>query len=105
MQSALAEDKLVPCEQPFNTSPWNYDGTEEVNCEMPDNVIDWILVEVRHPLLPEIVIYQKACLLMANGNIVEPEDLETLYPQGVVFPDLLYDGTIIFQSSRAIIWR
>ena len=92
MQSTLAEDKLVPCEQPFNQAPWNYEGVEEVNCEMPDNVIDWILVEVRHPLLPEIVIDQKACLLMANGNIVEPEGLEALYPQGIVFPDLLYGG-------------
>ena len=92
MQSDLATKNLVPCEQPFNTVPWNYEGTEAINCEMPDNVIDWILVEIRHPLLPEIIIDQKACLLLANGNIVEPDGLETLYPQGIVFSDLLYDG-------------
>jgi hypothetical protein len=37
---------LVPLNQPYNTSPWNYTGTESV-VTVPANSIDWVLVELR----------------------------------------------------------
>ena len=36
----------LPKTQPYNTSPWNYGGQESVN-SIPQNVIDWVLVELR----------------------------------------------------------
>ncbi len=38
---------LVPLNQPYNTSPWNYTGTESVGA-IPANAIDWVLIELRN---------------------------------------------------------
>ncbi len=37
----------IPLTQPYNTPPWNYDGDESVP-QIPDNVVDWVLVELRN---------------------------------------------------------
>ncbi len=45
---------LIPLNQPFNTAPWNYSGTEAVT-QVPVNAVDWILLACRD----------------ANGNVLE----------------------------------
>ncbi len=37
---------LVPLNQPYNTAPWNYTGTESV-VSVPALAIDWVLIELR----------------------------------------------------------
>jgi hypothetical protein len=61
-------------QQPFNTAPWNYNGTENLSF-IPDNITDWILLELRDTT--EVlyagegtIIAKKACLLKNNGQIV-----------------------------------
>lgn len=57
--------------QPFNTEPWNYQGTESIS-EIPNNEItDWVLVELRSDDLPETIIVRKATFLKSNDNIVD----------------------------------
>jgi len=74
---------LLPLMQPYNPplpyhgnpAPfWLYNGTESVS-EMPQNIVDWVLVELRDALSanlagPQTVIGKKAALLNENGQIV-----------------------------------
>ena len=46
MSTYLNVGGLIPLSQPYNTSPWNYSGTESVS-SIPSNVVDWVLVELR----------------------------------------------------------
>ena len=36
----------IPLDQPYNTEPWNYTGTETVTAIPNANVVDWVLVEL-----------------------------------------------------------
>jgi photosystem II stability/assembly factor-like uncharacterized protein len=46
MKLDLAVSGLIPLSQPYITLPWNYEGIENV-AVLPDNVIDWVLIELR----------------------------------------------------------
>lgn len=47
MSTSLNDSGMIPLSQPYNNSPWNYSGTEAVS-EIPnENVVDWVLVELR----------------------------------------------------------
>jgi uncharacterized protein (TIGR02145 family) len=37
----------IPLSQPFNTAPWNYSGTENVVSIPNNDVVDWMLIELR----------------------------------------------------------
>ena len=43
MHTILKDKQLLPLRQPFNTAPWNYQGTEKVTT-IPDGVVDWVLL-------------------------------------------------------------
>ena len=47
MNTALNVQNLIPLGQPYNVSPWNYTGTEQVGSIPNANVVDWVLVELR----------------------------------------------------------
>ena len=78
MNAILAQEDLLPLSQPYNTPPWNYDGTESIE-EFLDIVVDWVLVEVRsgEPSLggasTTTVVETKAGLLLTNGRIVNTQ--------------------------------
>ena len=46
LKSKLNELGLIPLTQPYNTTPWNYNGGEQVST-IPTGIIDWILVMSR----------------------------------------------------------
>ena len=46
MNTDLQVAENIPLFQPFNTSPWNYAGTEFV-ASIPVDVVDWVLIEFR----------------------------------------------------------
>lgn len=63
-----------PLTQPYNISPWNYPGTENVT-SVPANVVDWILVELRDaPTAAQATsdtrIASQAAFLKKDGSIV-----------------------------------
>ncbi len=70
MNNQLKTSNLIPFEQPYNRAPWNYTGTECIT-EMPINAVDWVLVELRDANNTELLIEQKAAILLSNGNIVD----------------------------------
>ena len=60
----------LPAVQPYNLPPWNYSGSETV-LNMPDTVVDWILVELRDGTDETVVVDKRAGLLLSNGYIID----------------------------------
>ena len=69
MLTVLRNNELIELEQPFDRSPWNYEGTESVAAmsDIPSDVVDWILVEVRNLADSSEVIESHAGFLLRNG--------------------------------------
>jgi len=60
--------------QPYNTAPWNYAGSESITEQfLIDNtdIVDWILIELRDANDPSIIVTQLAALLRADGTIID----------------------------------
>ena len=78
---------VLPLSQPYNVSPWNYNGSESVT-NMPANIIDWILVELRDAATPaqatgDTKIREQAGLLRNDGKILDMNGND-----GLTFPNL-----------------
>ncbi len=80
MHTQLNENNLLPNTQAYQGSPWNYTGTESSNNFAAD-VVDWVLLEIRDENDPNIIIEQRAGLLLNTGDIVAVDDRQS----GVLF--------------------
>jgi len=74
MSSAIYS--YIPLAQPFSTSPWNYSGSEEVS-EIPENVVDWVLVELRNDMNVQSETI-RAVFLLSSGKIVDTDGYSSL---------------------------
>ena len=67
---------VIPLSQPYNQAPWNYYGTESVGAIPNNNVIDWVLVELRETsgdittATNATMIAQQAGFILNDGMIV-----------------------------------
>lgn len=79
MNTTLDDQNLLPLTQPFNTAPWNYQGTESVvtNNDFPPNTVDWVLVEIRDGNDISTIVERKAVLLGADGTCTDLETMQT----------------------------
>ncbi len=80
MNTNLNSGGIIPLSQPYNTTPFNYTGTESVGAIPNANVVDWVLVEFRKPAsgLPAdaasaTITGRKAGFLLNTGAIVETD--------------------------------
>jgi len=88
-----------PLNQPFNTLPWNYSGSENITAT-PTGVVDWVLIELRDAgsaasAVPGSQIARQAALLMSNGEI------KTL--NGSENP--VFSGLHVSENLFVIIWH
>lgn len=70
MRTQLDDKGFLPLSQPYNTPPWNYNGTERVS-KLPSNIVDWVLLEIRRETSASSVVARRAALLKSNGMIVD----------------------------------
>lgn len=68
------ENNIIPLSQPFNIDPWHYAGTEKVD-QLPDDIIDWVLLELRDSEQPdsatfESIVSRQAAFITSNGTLV-----------------------------------
>ncbi len=73
---------LIPTNQPYSISPWNYSGTESVS-SIPANVVDWVLIELRdapdaNSATATTIIEQHAAFLRNDGSVVDLDGLNNL---------------------------
>jgi len=47
MTTSLNAAAQLPLSQPYNSAPWNYNGTEVVPVIPNTNIVDWVLIELR----------------------------------------------------------
>lgn len=66
MTTTLNASNLLPTQQPFNTSPWNYDG-DEFFAQLPINAIDWVLLNLYDS--NNQLLESKAGMIFSNGEI------------------------------------
>lgn len=85
---------IIPLSQPFNISPWNYDG-DEVLDSVPSNMTDWILVEMRDSTDYSKVLARKAAILLNNGFVAD-----TNYSTGLWFDSIGYGSYYVVVRHR-----
>jgi hypothetical protein len=88
MNTSLCSSGYLPLSQPYNVSPWNYSGTENVPVwfyNVKSTIVDWVLIEIRTtPSGP--YVSRKAAFIKDDGSIVDYTDGTIL---GAAFTDLL----------------
>jgi len=82
MNTSVAALPDFPLAQPYNSTPWNYSGTESVG-SVPSNVVDWILVELRDAETAASAttatrIARQAAFLKNDGTIVGMDGISNL---------------------------
>lgn len=83
MQTTLATSELIPLTEPYEGLDFvrkGYSGetVADVNVFKDNNIVDWILVELRDRDNPEIVRYNRAGLLNNVGQILDVDGLSLL---------------------------
>jgi hypothetical protein len=81
--TTLKEKGLLPLTQPYNTSPWNYSGTESVS-SISDDVVDWVLIETRDApdassAVDATQMERQAAFLLKDGSIVSLDGSSNLF--------------------------
>jgi PKD repeat protein len=76
-------NSILPLNQPYNVSPWNYTGTESVGSIPNGNIVDWILVELRDAAsaasaTSATMMDRQAAFLLSNGKVVGLDGSSTL---------------------------
>ena len=94
MNTDLNVGNYIPLSQPYNVSPWNYNGSESVTSITDPTIVDWVLVELRDATtadqaLMSTIIDRKAAFLKNNGQVVDI-DGNTVMEFRVPFYDNLF---------------
>ncbi len=70
MRTSINQAGNLPKNQPYSIAPWLYAGLEQVTSFNSD-IVDWVLVELRDKIHPEIIKATRACLLSKNGDVLD----------------------------------
>lgn len=100
MHTGLADNGLIPAAQPYNTTPFNYNGTESVT-EWPDNTVDWVLLELREADNITQVAARKAVLLRKDGHVMALDGTQGVSFEGV--PDGSYRIAVFHRNHLAVL--
>ncbi|GEM_PF-673852 len=67
---------VISLSQPYNTAPWNYNGTESVT-SVPANAVDWVLIELRDAAdaasSAGTTIARQAAFILNDGSVVSTD--------------------------------
>ncbi len=73
MNTDLYDLNALPITQPYTAAPWDYFGEEiMIPLSLPNNLVDWILIEAIEPNNCEVVESLSA-ILLSDGSIVSPD--------------------------------
>ena len=77
MITYLADHQKLPAAQPFQQSPWNYNGNESVT-QFPTGTVDWLLLELRSGTTSDTRLARRAVLLTCTGVAVDTNGSEAI---------------------------
>jgi len=89
MSADLNALSLIPNGQPYNTPPWNYQGTETAN-NIGINTVDWVLVTIRTDLENTSVVDTAAALLQNDGKIISSQGGLLTFDVDILDRDSIY---------------
>ena len=75
MNNSLATNSQLPLSQPYIDQPWNYPGLENVSAIPSQNIVDWMLIELRETngdattATQDKIVAERAGFLMTDGTI------------------------------------
>jgi hypothetical protein len=111
MTTTLNTSGLIPLSQPFNTTPWNYTGTESVT-ELPNSeVVDWVLIELRDATdavsaTAETQVARQAAFMLSDGSITGLDGVSPLSfnytPLYSLFAVVYHRNSIAVMSANPI---
>ncbi len=84
MNTNLADNGLLPYNQPYGNTRYSYFGTENIT-SFPANTVDWVLMELW--TTDNLVLDRKAVLLRNDGQIMDPLTGNTSVPIGGLYPE------------------
>ncbi len=93
-----------PKKQPYDSAPWNYNGNENLS-SIPQNMVDWILVELRDKQNPDSIVARRAGILLKNGKIVDLDGVSPLnfkMPEDDYFIAIKHRNHLGIRSSQAV---
>lgn len=106
METYLCKLRLIPKIQPYSDSPWNYNGSECIDT-IPDDVVDWVLVELRASLPDSTTKYRSSALLKNSGNLSDLSGKEylsiTSLPSGNYYVVVKHRNHIPVMSSVPVL--
>ncbi len=76
---------FIPLSQPFAVAPWNYFGNEMIDPIPNNDIVDWVLVELRETpygadsATADRVTARKPAFLLNDGSIVNSDGISNLY--------------------------
>ena len=84
---------FLPLTQPYNVSPWNYNGSENVVAIPNANVVDWVLIELRdaasaNTANPATTIAQQAGFVLNDGSVVSTDGISNMQFNATVSQNL-----------------
>ncbi|MEJ2615247.1 MAG: Ig-like domain-containing protein [Ignavibacteriaceae bacterium] len=82
MNKYLNTSGYIPLIQPFNTSPWNYSGSEIVQ-SIPTDVVDWVLIELRSATNGATSLIRRAAFVKTDGTLVDLDGLSKVRITGI----------------------
>lgn len=105
MGTYLQAQNLLPVQQPYNVSPFNYTGTETLNVTNGTAVVDWVLVDLRSSTTSESLIERRAGLLTETGRVLasdgQPLAYENLVPGNSYYIVVWHRNHLGVMSSAA----
>ena len=105
MMTSLNDNEYIPLSQPFNKTPWNYEGNESVE-NIPNGVVDWILIELRNESDNSFIEARRACFLLSDGRIVDTNGsspVQFLIKEGNYFIVVKHRNHLGVMSSEAVL--
>lgn len=65
---------LIPLNQPYGASPWNYNGSESVASgffSTHTNIVDWVLIQLRTGISASTTVATRAAFINSDGVVVD----------------------------------
>ncbi len=99
MNTDITDLSNFPLSQPYNISPWNYNGTESVVSIPNASVVDWVLIELRDTTEAQYAtsstkIARQSAFLLNDGFVV-----------GLDGSSLLQFNNSIIQQLFVVVWH
>ena len=71
--NSMNTELSLPNTQPYNTAPWNYNGSESLSSGSSSGFVDWVLVELRNSSNPTQVVSRRAAILKNDGTLLDTD--------------------------------